>query len=127
MLRRLLNLLNRLFKPLAELADSPRGLWYVIGAFVLESTAFYGIWTLMTCYLSTDLKWSDNCASVVFSMFSMLVTVFMLAIGSFAESFGPRRTIAAALLMNTVGGWSIACFPDTPLLRPQPARRSRCC
>jgi dipeptide/tripeptide permease len=93
----------RFVEPLVELARSPRGLWYVMGAFVVESTAYFGVLTLMTTYLSTDLRWPDAFASLGVSVFTMFVTLFMLGVGSFAESFGLRRAIAVALLVNTIG------------------------
>jgi dipeptide/tripeptide permease len=96
-------ILSRFLKPLAELAASPRGLWYVIGAFVVESTAYFGILTLMVTYLGTDLHWRDTYAGITVSLFTMLVTLFMLGLGSFAESFGLRRAIAVALLVSTIG------------------------
>jgi proton-dependent oligopeptide transporter, POT family len=96
-------LLERFCKPLVELGGSPRGLWYVIGAFVLDSIAYFGVLTLMVPYLSTDLHWRDAYASMGVSVFTMLVTLFMLGLGSFAESFGLRRAIAIALLIDAVG------------------------
>jgi MFS family permease len=93
----------RFLKPFADLAASPRGLWYVVGAFVVESMAYFGILTLMTTYFSRDLHWPDTYAGITVSVFTMLVTLFMLGVGSFAESFGLRRAIAVALLLSTVG------------------------
>ena len=40
---------------LHDLLILPRGFWIVIGAFVIESMAYFGILTLMTTYFSTDL------------------------------------------------------------------------
>jgi MFS family permease len=86
-----------------DLRRLPRAFWYVIGAFVVESMAYFGILTLMTSYLSTDLGWGDQRAGVMVSIFTMLVTLFMLGVGSYAESFGLRRAILAALLISTAG------------------------
>ena len=94
---------NRFLKPFAELGAAPRGLWYVMGAFVVDSTAYFGILTLMTTYFSKDLHWADQYASITVSVFTMLVTLFMLGVGSFAESFGLRRAIAVGLLLGVVG------------------------
>jgi MFS family permease len=87
----------------SDLARLPRAFWFVIGAFVIESSAYFGILTLMTTYLSGDLGWGDAWASVAVSLFTMLVTLFMLGIGSYAESFGLRRAIVFALLISTGG------------------------
>jgi MFS family permease len=93
----------RLLRPFADLAASPRGLWYVIGAFSVDSIAYFGVLTLMTTYLGADLHWKDGSASMAVSVFTMLVTLFMLGLGSWAESFGLRRAIAAALLLSVAG------------------------
>ena len=81
----------------------PRGFWIVIGAYVVESMAYFGILTLMTTYLSTDLSWGDKYAGAAVSVFTMLVTLFMLGVGSYAERFGLRRAILFALFINTIG------------------------
>jgi MFS family permease len=86
-----------------SLVRLPRAFWIVVGAFVVESIAYFGILTLMTTYLSADLGWSDQWSGVTVSLFTMLVTLFMLGIGSYAESFGLRRAILCALLVSTVG------------------------
>ena len=96
-------LFSQFVRPLSELAGAPAGLWYVIGAFVVDSIAYFGILTLMTTFFSTDLHWPDAYATMTVSLFTMLVTLFMLGVGSFAESFGLRRAIATALLISTVG------------------------
>jgi proton-dependent oligopeptide transporter, POT family len=114
MLHRLLSPLSRLLRPLVELGGSPRGLWYVIGAFMADSIAYFGILTLMTTYLSADLRWPDAYASIGVSIFTMAVTLFMLGLGSFAESFGLRRAIAIALLLNTVGRAIYCVLPGCP-------------
>jgi dipeptide/tripeptide permease len=86
-----------------DLLRLPRAFWVVIGAYVIEAAAYFGVLTLMTTFLSTDLGWTDQWASVMVSIFTMLVTLFMLGIGSLAESFGLRRAILFALLISTVG------------------------
>lgn len=102
------DLLERLWKPLAELRYCPRALWYIVGAFVVDSMAYFGVLTLMTIYFSRDLGWSDAYASITVSMFTMLVTLFMLGVGSVAESFGLRRAIVAALVL-ALGGRALYC------------------
>ncbi|MBI5382137.1 MAG: MFS transporter [Opitutae bacterium] len=81
----------------------PRALWFVIGAFVIESMAYFGILTLMTPYLAGDLQWGDVPAGVTVSAFTMAITLLMLGAGSYAEGFGLRRAILFALFISTVG------------------------
>ncbi|MGC8991578.1 MAG: hypothetical protein ACP5MD_15795, partial [Verrucomicrobiia bacterium] len=86
-----------------DLRRLPRGLWYVIGAFSIESSAYFGVLTLMTVYLTADLGWSDVRSGMAVSVFTMLVTLFMLGIGSYAERFGLRGPILFALAISTAG------------------------
>lgn len=86
-----------------DILKCPRALWFVIGAFVIDSAAYFGVLTLMTTYLSTDLGWGDKWAGVTVSIFTMLITLLMLGLGSLAEGFGLRRAIIAGLVMTVVG------------------------
>ncbi len=81
----------------------PRAFWFVQFAFAVESMAYFGVLTLMTTYLSTDLGWGDQWAGISVSIFTMLVTLFMLGAGSYAESFGLRRAILFALMITILG------------------------
>jgi len=87
----------------SALARLPRAFWFVIAAFVIDSAAYFGVLTLMTTYLSGDLAWGDARAGVAVSVFTMLVTLFMLGAGSYAESFGLRRAILSALVLTVIG------------------------
>ena len=98
-----------------DLLKCPRAFWFVIGAFVVESMAYFGVLTLMTTYLSSDLGWGDRWAGVTVSIFTMLVTLFMLGIGSYAEGFGLRRAIVFALIISTAGR---ALYSLAPQLGP---------
>lgn len=86
-----------------DMLQCPRALWFVIGAFVVESMAYFGVLTLMTTYLSSDLNWGDARAGLTVSIFTMLVTLFMIGLGSCAEGFGLRRAIIFALAIATAG------------------------
>jgi len=92
-----------------DLLQLPRAFWFVIGAFVFDTAAYYGVLTLMTTYFHSDLGTSDALASTTVSVFTMLVTLFMLGVGSYAESFGLRRAILLALLL-TAGGRALYSF-----------------
>jgi hypothetical protein len=89
--------LGKAIRPFRDLTKAPRAIWYVIGAFVIDSTAYFGILTLMTTYLGHDLGWGDAYAAATVSLFTMLVTLAMLGVGSVAESFGLRRAILVGL------------------------------
>lgn len=87
----------------ANLLRLPRAFWLVIGAFVIDSSAYFGMLTLMSGYLSTDLGWGDVRGGLTVSLFTMAVTLFMLGAGSYAEGFGLRRAIVFALLLAIAG------------------------
>lgn len=97
-----------------QLLRLPRAFWLVIAAFVVDAAAYFGVLTLMSGYLSTELHWGDVRAGLTVSLFTMGVTLFMLGAGSYAEGFGLRRAILAALAMAVAGravfsavpGWS---------------------
>ncbi len=87
----------------SDLLRLPRAFWLVIWAFVIDAVAYFGMLTLMTTFLSTDLGWGDTKAGITVSIFTMIVTLLMLGVGSYAEGFGLKRAIVAALLMALVG------------------------
>lgn len=86
-----------------DLLRCPFGLWVVIGAFVLESMSYFGVLTLMTSYIATDLKLGDAPAGIMVSVFTMLVTLFMLGLGSLVEAFGLKRAVLGSLALCVVG------------------------
>jgi dipeptide/tripeptide permease len=81
----------------------PRTIWLVIGVFVVDSMAYFGMLTLMTSYVSGDLRLGDARAGFTVSMFTMLVTLLMLGLGSVVEAYGLRRAIVFALLLACIG------------------------
>jgi dipeptide/tripeptide permease len=104
--------LNKAIRPFSDLTKAPRAIWYIIGAFVIDSTAYFGILTLMTTYLGHDLGWGDAYAAATVSLFTMLVTLAMLGVGSVAESFGLRRAILVGLAVAAVGRAIYCLAPD---------------
>mgnify|MGYP000303680770 CR=1 FL=1 len=95
--------LKNFFTSFTDLGVLPRALWFVIGVYVVESMAYFGVLTLMTHYLSHDLHWNDGPTGLAVSVFTMLVTLFMLGVGSWAEKQGLRRAIILALVFSAFG------------------------
>lgn len=104
--------LRHFFASFTDILKCPRALWFVIGVFVIDSAAYFGVLTLMTTYLSTDLGWGDQWSGVTVSIFTMLITLLMLGLGSIAEGFGLRRAIIAALVLTVVGRFLYCLAPD---------------
>ncbi len=95
--------LGGLLRAFQDLKPLPIALWIVIGAFVVDTLSYFGILTLMTTSVSSDLKWGDGKAGLVVSAFTMLVTLFMLGVGSYAEGFGLRKAIVWGLILGLAG------------------------
>ncbi len=112
------SVVSNAIRPFFDLAKAPRAIWYVVLAFVLDSTAYFGMLTLMTIYLSQDLGWGDAYAATTVSLFTMLVTLAMLGIGSVAESFGLRRAILFGLAVAVVGRTLYCLAPGVPVAAP---------
>ncbi len=91
------------FHSFFDLFRLPRAFWIVIAVFVVESMAYFMALTLMNSYLTRDLGVPDRWASLFVSMFTMLVTLFMLGAGSYAESFGLRKALVAAMILCVLG------------------------
>jgi MFS family permease len=90
-------------RALLDLRHLPRAFWFMVGVFSIDAMAYFGILTLMEVYLSADLGWGDTAATMAVSVFTGLVTLFMLGAGSYAEGFGLRRAVIGALLLCIVG------------------------
>lgn len=90
----------------------PLAFWVVVGAFVLESMSYFGVLTLMTSYLTRDLGFATKWATGFVSIFTMLVTLFMLGAGSYAESFGLRKAVLAALFLCVAGRLLFTAIPS---------------
>lgn len=95
--------LRHFINSFTDILKCPQALWFIIAVFVVDSAAYFGVLTLMTTYLSTDLGWGDKWAGVSVSVFTMLITLLMLGLGSLAEGFGLRRAIIAGLVMTVIG------------------------
>jgi proton-dependent oligopeptide transporter, POT family len=95
--------LGRFLETFTQMRVMPMALWIIIAAFVIESSAYFGVLTLMSEYLSSNLHWGDQWAGMAVSFFTMCVTLFMLGFGSIAEGLGVRKAILLALLITVFG------------------------
>jgi MFS family permease len=102
----------RFARSFSALLDLPAAFWIVIAAFVIDTMAYFGMLTLMTTYLSTDLGWGDSNAGVTVSIFTMIITLLMLGVGSYAERFGLRKAIIAALVFTIAGRVLYSVAPE---------------
>jgi dipeptide/tripeptide permease len=66
-----------------------------------DGIAYFGILTLLTLFIHDKVGYSDQATGVVVSIFTGLVTLFMLGGGFVSDKLGVRRalTLAAAMLL----------------------------
>lgn len=102
----------------ADLRRLPLGFWIIIFTFMIEGMGYFGMLVLMNSYLTRDLGIPDGWASIYVSLFTMLVTLFMLGAGSYAESFGLRKAIVAALVISVLGRGLFAAIPSIGAASP---------
>jgi POT family proton-dependent oligopeptide transporter len=99
-----------------DLRHLPRAFWIMVGVFSIDAMAYFGVLTLMEVYLSTDLGWGDTASTMAVSVFTGLVTLFMLGAGSYAEGFGLRRAVIGALVLCVVGRLIYCLVPGAGLM-----------
>ena len=99
-----------------DLRHLPRAFWFMVGVFSIDAMAYFGVLTLMEMYLSADLGWGDTWATMAVSVFTGLVTLFMLGAGSYAEGFGLRRAVIGALVLCIIGRLIYCLVPGLSLI-----------
>jgi proton-dependent oligopeptide transporter, POT family len=91
----------------ADMRRLPPAFWIIVITFAVESMAYFGMLHEMVPYL-LGLDWSAGVATMVVSIFTGLVTLFMLGAGSYAEGFGLRRAIIFATVLCAAGRFAFA-------------------
>jgi MFS family permease len=95
--------MNDVVKAFRDLRHSPRGFWLCIMAFAVDAMSYFGALTLMTTFMHDDIGLSDGVSSVMVSLFTGGITLFMLGVGGAAEKLGIRKGLVVALAMVVVG------------------------
>lgn len=95
----------------SEMRLLPRAAWLLIAAFAIDAIAYFGVLTLMSEYLSSNVGWGDTKAGWGVSLFTMSVTLFMLGAGTVAEGFGLRKAVLFALLVCFLGRIAFSLAP----------------
>ena len=68
-----------------------------------DGVAYFGILTLLTLFQQRDVGFSEHAAGMTVSMFTGVVTLFMLFCGFIVDRIGVRRGLTLALLLLFVG------------------------
>jgi MFS family permease len=85
--------LKAFFQKFTALRTAPRELWVVYGAYVLENIAYgVGAASVVSLWLSSDLGFSDKRAGEMIAVYSTLMTLMTVLVGSLTDAAGIRRT-----------------------------------
>lgn len=81
------------FQKFTALRTAPRELWVVYGAYILENIAYgIGASSVLTLWLSSDLGFGDVKAGTTIAVYSTLMTLMTVLVGSLTDAAGIRRT-----------------------------------
>jgi dipeptide/tripeptide permease len=85
------------------LFQASKGFWLVNVVNFGDGIAYFGILTLLTLFLERDVGFSDQMTGISVSVFTGLVTLFMLGGGFISDKLGVRRTLTLTLLTIGLG------------------------
>lgn len=85
------------------LLRASKGFWLVNIVNFGDGVAYFGILTLLTLFLEGDIGFSDQMTGVSVSVFTGLVTLFMLGGGFVSDKLGVRRALTLSLLLVGFG------------------------
>ena len=88
-----------------------RGFWLVNIVNFGDAIAYFGILTLLTVFLGTNLGMSDHVKSVSVSFYTGLVTLFMFGGGFISDRLGVRRAITWSLIVIGIGRVFLSASP----------------
>ncbi|MDO5295421.1 MAG: MFS transporter [bacterium] len=103
-----------LWESLKVLFGASKAFWLVNFVSFGDGITYFGILTLLTLFLGTDLGMGDKLAGLAVSTFTGLVTLFVFGGGYISDWLGVRRAILSALLVAALGRGLLAFCPDLP-------------
>jgi dipeptide/tripeptide permease len=93
------------------LAGFPRVFWIANSVELLERAAYYGVFIVITLYLSRILGFDDINAAWISGGFSAGLYFLPTFTGALADKFGFRNALLLAFALLSVGYLSLALFP----------------
>lgn len=99
------------FQQLRQLSQGGRAYWLVNLVNFTDGIAYFGILSLLTLYLTRDLGLAESRASIYVSVFTGLVTLFMILGGFLCDRWGTRRAIRSALILGFLGRAALWAAP----------------
>lgn len=102
-------------RDLRELASSPRELWLIFGVKLLESVAFFAIYTLLIVYLGEDLHYGDVAGGAIAGTWLTAISVMTFVSGFVADSLGIRRAMLASVTSCVLGRLLLTLSASRPM------------
>ncbi|XP_014296169.2 peptide transporter family 1 [Microplitis demolitor] len=82
----------------------PKAVFFIISSEFCERFSYYGMRTILSLYLSSKLEYSDDTATIIYHIFTMLVYCFPIIGAIIADSFlGKFRTILYLSIVYAIG------------------------
>lgn len=98
---------------LRVLLKASRGFWLVNWVNFGDGIAYFGLLALMTLFLESRAGFSANSSTVAVSVFTGLVTLFMvLGAGALSDRLGSRRALSVAMAIVLLGRVLLVLSPN---------------
>ncbi|MBQ7529040.1 MFS transporter, partial [bacterium] len=94
------------------LLTASRAFWIINLVNFSDGIAYFGILTLLTRYLGTDLGMGVEKAGLAVSCFTGLVTLSVFGGGWIADKLGVRKTLIFSLGLTLAGRFALAICPQ---------------
>ena len=81
------------FQKFTGLRSAPRELWIIYAAYIFENLAYkLGAAGVLTLWLSSDLNFGDKSAGAMVAVWSAIMTLVTVLVGSLTDALGIRKT-----------------------------------
>ncbi len=90
------------FKEFRVLRQTPREYWGIQAINFLDSMAYFSLLTVITLFLSEEIRLSDTNAGYVVTVFTSLTTILLLFSGFLTDSLGIRKSMVLAYVSRAL-------------------------
>ncbi|MFV0291619.1 MAG: MFS transporter [Mangrovibacterium sp.] len=97
---------------MSEKTKFSQAFWVANFAELLERAAYYGVFIVITLYLSNILAFSDFQAATIAGTFSALLYFLPTFAGAIADKIGFKQSLIIAFALLTIGYLGLAVFPS---------------
>ncbi len=112
--------LKKFLGKFSVMRSAPRELWIIYGAYIMENLAYkVGSASLLTLWLKADLGFADKSAGAMIALWSAMLTLVTVLVGSLVDALGIRRTfllgfwiclVARMVMTVTAERWIVLPF-----------------